>query len=395
MEVDDKSLMSALPRRETNQSVVSSTVMQNKGKAKATNADRRCQEVEEMEQCLEEVIQHAEDAGADPELTRASIDDEGVQAVVAALLAHIDVLRNKAQVMERGKERVEAENAKLREELRRMRDEHQHWDASPLRDSANKQQWGRKRKAPEPREQPSNSQQPLPRDIRPLPAMFSRDPPQQPSHFARPLECKLSRASSRMQGREAPMPEWQSRGSDSHPREAVSQEVQPKAQPSHSMTRDPNPVVSSSQQRSSNQSRPKEEGLITTYLLLKPYPLHPPLPNIPAPELRKAMSEPKKKVEHSPYSESDDSDSGRSSPPERRSTKKDNSSLAEHNANRSANLSEGPFLELLGVVFRDDRWQRDNRFWRMYPRDFWYNERTNSLYPGPLASSMYDWNEGR
>jgi len=66
-----------------------------------------------MEQCLEEVIQHAEDAGADPELTRASIDDKGVQAVVAALLARIDVLRDEARVMERGKKRVEAENTKL------------------------------------------------------------------------------------------------------------------------------------------------------------------------------------------------------------------------------------------------------------------------------------------
>jgi len=96
-----------------NQSVVSLTATGNKGKAKATNAHQQCQEVEEMEQCLEEVIQHAEDAGVDPELTRASINDEGVQAVVAALLAHIDALRDKAQVIERGKERVEAENAKL------------------------------------------------------------------------------------------------------------------------------------------------------------------------------------------------------------------------------------------------------------------------------------------
>ena len=113
MEVDDESLTSALPRRRTNQSVVSLTAMWNKGKAKAMNADRRCQEVEEMEQCLEEVIQCAEDAGVDPELTRASIDDEGVQAVVAALLACIDALRDEARVMEREKGRVEAENAKL------------------------------------------------------------------------------------------------------------------------------------------------------------------------------------------------------------------------------------------------------------------------------------------
>ena len=49
-----------------------------------------------MEQRLEEVIQHAEDAGADLELTRASIDDEGFQAVVAALLVHIDALRDEA-----------------------------------------------------------------------------------------------------------------------------------------------------------------------------------------------------------------------------------------------------------------------------------------------------------
>jgi len=160
------------------------------------------------------------------------------------------------------------------------------------------------------------------------------------------------------------------------------------------MIQDPNPIASSSQQRSSNQSRSKEEGLITTYLLPKPYPLRPPPPNIPALEPRKATPEPKKKVEHSLYSESDNSDSGRSLSPEHRSTKKDNSSLAEHDANRTANLSEGPFPELLGVVFRDDRWQRDNWFWGMYPRDFWYNERTNSLYPGPLARSMYDWNEG-
>jgi len=143
MEVDNESLTSAFPWQGTNQSVVSSTVMQNKRKAKATNTDQQCQEVEEMEQHLDEVIQHAEDAEADPELTRASFDDEGVQAVVAALLAHIDALRDEVQVMERGKERIEAENAKLQEELRRMRDECQHQDASPSRDSANKQQWGR------------------------------------------------------------------------------------------------------------------------------------------------------------------------------------------------------------------------------------------------------------
>jgi len=84
-------------------------------------------------------------------------------------------------------------------------------------------------------------------------------------------------------------------------------------------------------------------------------PCAPPPPNISAPEPRKVMPEPKKKVEHSPYSESDDSDSGWSSSPEHRSTKKDNSSLAEHDANCTANLSEGPFPELLDVVFRDDR----------------------------------------
>ena len=152
--------------------------------------------------------------------------------------------------------------------------------------------------------------------------------------------------------------------------------------------------MSSFQQGSDQQPCPKEEGLITTYVLPKPYPLRPPPPNISAPGLRKTTPKPKKKVVYSSYSELDDSDDGHSSSPDRKLTKKDTTSLAEHDTNHTANLSEGPFLELLGVVFRDDRWQRDNRFWGMYPWDFWYDERTNFLYPGPLVHQMYDWNKG-
>jgi len=113
MEVDDESPPSAPLQWGANQPIVTSTAMRNKGKTKAINVYLQCQEVEELEQHLEEVIQRAEDAGVDPELTRASINNEGVQAVVEALLARIDVLRDEARVMERGKKRVEAENAKL------------------------------------------------------------------------------------------------------------------------------------------------------------------------------------------------------------------------------------------------------------------------------------------
>jgi len=99
MEVDNESPPSAPLQRGANQPVVTSTATQNKRKTKAMNTYLQRQEVEELEQCLEEVIQHAEDAGVDLELTRASIDNEGVQAMVEALLARIDALRDEAQVM--------------------------------------------------------------------------------------------------------------------------------------------------------------------------------------------------------------------------------------------------------------------------------------------------------
>jgi len=398
MEVDNETLPSAPLHQGVNQMTISMTASRNKEKAKAMTTDLHRQEVEEMEQHLEEVIQHAKDAGADPELTRASINDEGVQAIVAALLACIDALRDEARVMERGKERVEAENAKLKEDLRKLRNERQPWNASPMHALMNKPQWGWKRKAPEQREynqmEHSLDSQPLPPcKIRPLPTTFLRDSPCQPLHQALPLEREPSRVPPSIQEREIPIPERQYRGSDNCSHEKAPWDVQASAKSSHTKLRGPNTVASLSQQKDDNPPRPKEEGLITTYLLPKPYPLRPPLPTIPTPGPRKEKLEPKKKVVHSPYSESEDTDDGRSSSPERKSTKKGSTSTAEQDANRTANLSEGPFPELLGMVFRDDRWQRDNRLWGMYPQDFWYDDHTNSLYPGPLACLMYNWNK--
>ena len=133
----------------------------------------------------------------DPELTRASIDNEGVQTVVVALLTCIDALRDEAQVMERGKKRMEAENAKLKEDLQKLRDERQPQDTSPMRASMNEPQWGQKRKASEQREynqmEHSSDSQPLPpHEIRPLSTMFSRDSPHQPLHQVLPLKCEPS-----------------------------------------------------------------------------------------------------------------------------------------------------------------------------------------------------------
>ena len=88
--------------------------------------------------------------------------------------------------------------------------------------------------------------------------------------------------------------------------------------------------------------------------------MHPSLPTIPAPGPRKEKPEPKKKMVHSPYSKSEDTDDGQSSSPERKSMKKGSTLMAEQDTNCTANLSEGPFPELLGVVFRDDHWQQDN-----------------------------------
>jgi len=96
------------------------------------------------------------------------------------------------------------------------------------------------------------------------------------------------------------------------------------------------------------------------YLLPKPYSLRPPPSTIPAPGPRKEKPEPKKKVVHSPYSELEDMDDGWLSSLEQKSTKKGSTSMVEQDANCTANLSQGPFLELLGMVFRDDYWQRDN-----------------------------------
>ena len=100
---------------------------------------------------MEKIIQHTEDAGADPEVAKLVIDDEATYALVEMLLARIDALRGENRVIERVKERVEAENVKLREEVRKLWDDQQRWGESPPWTWAGEQSW-RKRKVPEPRE---------------------------------------------------------------------------------------------------------------------------------------------------------------------------------------------------------------------------------------------------
>ena len=74
---------------------------------------------------MEKIIQHTEDVGADPEVAKLVIDDKAMYALVETLLARIDALRGENQVIKRAKERVEAENVKLQEEVRKLRDDQQ------------------------------------------------------------------------------------------------------------------------------------------------------------------------------------------------------------------------------------------------------------------------------
>jgi len=156
--------------------------------------------------------------------------------------------------MERGKERVEAENAKLKEDLQKLRDECQPWDMSPMCSSMNEPQWGWKRKAPEQREynwtEHSSDSQPLPPcEIRPLSTMFLRDSPCQLLHQVLPLKRELSRVPHSIQEREIPILERQYHGSDNCSHEKAPWYVQASAKSSHTKTQGPNPVASSSQQK--------------------------------------------------------------------------------------------------------------------------------------------------
>ena len=64
------------------------------GKAKASEAFIRCQEVQEVEESLAQVLQRVEEAGLDLELAHLAIDSDTTQTLIENLLTHLDVLRN-------------------------------------------------------------------------------------------------------------------------------------------------------------------------------------------------------------------------------------------------------------------------------------------------------------
>jgi len=72
----------------------SSMTKKSKGKAKASEAFIRRQEVQEVEESLAQVLRCIEEAGLDPELTRLAIDSDATQTLVENLLTHLDMLRN-------------------------------------------------------------------------------------------------------------------------------------------------------------------------------------------------------------------------------------------------------------------------------------------------------------
>ena len=112
MEVDEGPA-SDIRCRETSNQPTPIVSTKGKGKQKASTIELQRQEVEETEEHLEKIIQHTEDAGADPEVAKLIIDDEATYALVETLLARIDALRGENRVIKQAKERVEAENVKL------------------------------------------------------------------------------------------------------------------------------------------------------------------------------------------------------------------------------------------------------------------------------------------
>ena len=87
MDDDDDALQPTEPKS-------SSMTKKSKGKAKASEAFIRRQEVQEVEESLAQVLQCIEEAGLDPELTRLAIDSDATQTLVENLLTRLNVLRN-------------------------------------------------------------------------------------------------------------------------------------------------------------------------------------------------------------------------------------------------------------------------------------------------------------
>jgi len=87
MDVDDKALQSTELKS-------SSMMKKSKGKVKASEVFIHCQEVQEVEESLAQVLQCIEETGLDAELACLAIDNNAMQTLIENLLTQLDMLRN-------------------------------------------------------------------------------------------------------------------------------------------------------------------------------------------------------------------------------------------------------------------------------------------------------------
>jgi len=62
-------------------------------------------------------------------------------------------------------------------------------------------------------------------------------------------------------------------------------------------------------------------------------------------------------------------------------------------ANSIVNTSAGPIPELVGARFLNGEWERDNSFWGMLSRNYWYDAQDNVVYPGALTHKVFVWDQ--
>jgi len=124
----------------------SSMMKKSKGKAKVSEAFIRCQEVQEVEESLAQVLQHVEEAGLDPELTRLAIDSDATQTLVENLLTHLDVLRNELRQSERARMRDEDEKMRLWDEILHLKNDDRRCDDSSRYTTDDEEHYRKKKK---------------------------------------------------------------------------------------------------------------------------------------------------------------------------------------------------------------------------------------------------------